>query len=60
MDIHVSYSSWQLIHSDMSIEELATHLNFATSAGLSKFFKNHKGISPLKYRQFHKYTSPPF
>ena len=53
-------ASWQLIHSDMSIGELATHLNFATSAGLSKFFKNHKGISPLKYRQIHKYTFPPF
>ena len=47
-------ASRQLIHSDISIGELATYLNFATSAGLSKFFKNHKGISPLKYRQIHK------
>lgn len=47
-------ASWQLIHSDMSMVELASYLNFATSASLSKFFKTHKGISPLKYRQNHK------
>lgn len=47
-------ASRQLIHSDISIGELATYLNFATSASLSKFFKNHKGISPMKYRQIHK------
>ena len=46
-------ASRQLIHSDISIGELAIYLNFATSASLSKFFKNHKGISPLKYRQIH-------
>ena len=49
-------ASWQLIHSDMSMSELATYLNFATSASLSKFFKTHKGMSPLKYRQIHKRT----
>lgn len=47
-------ASWQLIHSDVSMSKLAAYLNFATSASLSKFFKNHKGISPLKYRQIHK------
>ena len=50
----ITEASRQLIHSDMSMSELAAYLNFATSAGLSKFFKNHKGISPLKYRQIHK------
>ena len=50
----VTEASRQLIHSDMSMAELASYLNFATSAGLSKFFKTHKGISPLKYRQLHK------
>lgn len=52
----VTEASRQLIHSDKSMAELASYLNFATSAGLSKFFKNHKGISPLKYRQLHKRT----
>ena len=52
----ITEASWQLIHSNMSMEELAYHLNFATSASLSKFFKNHKGISPLKYRQINKRT----
>lgn len=50
----ITEASRQLIHSDMSMAELAAYLNFATSASLSKFFKNHKGISPLKYRQTHK------
>lgn len=49
-------ASRQLIHSDMSMSELAYYLNFATSAGISKFFKAHKGVSPLKYRQLHKKT----
>ena len=49
----ITEASRQLIHSDMSIAELASYLNFATSSGLSKFFKIHKGISPLKYRQIH-------
>ena len=47
-------ASWQLIHSDMSMEELAAYLNFATSASFSKFFKIHKGVSPLKYKLLHK------
>lgn len=47
-------ASWQLIHTDMTMSELAAYLNFASSASLSKFFKTHKGISPLKYRQLHK------
>ena len=50
----ITGASRQLIHSDVSMTELASYLNFATSAGLSKFFKHHKGISPLKYRQLHK------
>lgn len=49
-------ASRQLIHSDITMAELASYLNFATSASFSKFFKNHKGISPLKYRQTHKIT----
>ena len=50
----ITEASRQLIHSDMTMSELASYLNFATSASLSKFFKNHKGISPLKYRQMNK------
>ena len=50
----ITEASRQLIHSDMSIEELAAYMNFATSASLSKFFKAHKGVSPLKYKQLHK------
>ena len=47
-------ASRQLIHSDMSMSKLAAYLNFANSASLSKFFKNHKGVSPLRYKQLHK------
>lgn len=50
----ITEAAWQLIHTQMSMSELASYLNFATSASLSKFFKTHKGISPLKYRHFHK------
>ena len=50
----VTEASRKLIQSDMSMAELAAYLNFATSASLSKFFKKHKGISPLQYRKIHK------
>ena len=50
----ITEASRQLIHSDMTMSELAAYLNFASSASLSKFFKTHKGISPLKYKQQHK------
>lgn len=49
----VTEASWKLIHSQMSMAEIATYLNFASSASLCKFFKTQKGISPLKYRQLH-------
>lgn len=50
----ITEASRKLIHSDITMAELASYLNFASSASLSKFFKNHKGISPLKFRQLHK------
>ena len=50
----ITEAAWQLIHTELSMADLATYLNFATSASLSKFFKSHKGFSPLKYRLLHK------
>lgn len=44
-------SCWRLASTDMQINEIADILNFADVASFSKFFKRHKGISPLNYRQ---------
>ena len=50
-------ASWLLANSDKSMAQITEHLNFATQAGFSKFFKTSKGLSPLKYRQRYQVKS---
>ncbi|MGN0033641.1 MAG: helix-turn-helix domain-containing protein [Candidatus Limimorpha sp.] len=40
-----------LRHSDLSIKEIADHLNFANQSFFYKYFKAHTGITPNSYRQ---------
>jgi AraC family transcriptional regulator, transcriptional activator of pobA len=39
-----------LVHSNFSITEIATRLNFPDQSYFAKFFKRETGISPLQYR----------
>ena len=39
-----------LSHSDMTIGEIATHLNFSDQSALTNFFKQRSGMTPLAYR----------
>jgi len=39
-----------LIHTNLSVTEIATRLNFPDQSYFAKFFKRETGISPLKYR----------
>lgn len=43
-----------LIHSDISIAEVAEMLGYATVSHFIKQFKNYKDISPLSYRKKHR------
>lgn len=40
-----------LIHSDLSVEEIALQIGFSNASYFSKVFKKHKGVSPLKFRK---------
>jgi AraC-like DNA-binding protein len=40
-----------LVHSDLSIEEIALQIGFSNASYFSKVFKKQKGISPLKFRK---------
>jgi len=39
-----------LVHTNLSITEIATRLNFADQSYFAKFFKREVGVSPLQYR----------
>jgi len=40
-----------LKYSDMSIQEIAYHLNFSTQSFFGKYFKQHTGTSPSRYKR---------
>jgi len=40
-----------LLHSDMSVSEIAYHLNFPNPSFFSKYFKNIVGINPSEFRK---------
>lgn len=40
-----------LRHSDLSISEIADHLDFSDHSHFTTFFKKHKGVTPLQYRK---------
>lgn len=39
-----------LVHTNLSVTEIANHLNFSDQSYFAKFFKRETGISPLRYR----------
>ena len=39
-----------LRHSDMTIKEIASNLNFPSQSFFFRFFKNHTGLTPTQYR----------
>jgi AraC-like DNA-binding protein len=39
-----------LRYTDLSIAEISYQLDFADPSHLTKFFKNHVGITPIQYR----------
>lgn len=39
-----------LVHTNLSITEIATRLNFSDQSYFTKFFKRETGLSPLQYR----------
>ena len=43
-------ASWMLKSTNQNIAEISERLNFADQASFCKFFKRHKGLSPLQYR----------
>ena len=40
-----------LKYSGMSIQEIAYHLNFSTQSFFGKYFKQHTGTSPSRYKR---------
>ena len=50
----VEKSTDLLLHTDMSMEEIANRVGFSSSSYFSKIFKSVHGISPLNYRKLYK------
>ena len=40
-----------LTHSKLSVQEIATTLNFSDQSSFGKFFKRKAGISPVDFRK---------
>ncbi|MDH6303597.1 YesN/AraC family two-component response regulator [Parabacteroides sp. PF5-5] len=54
-DYLVSYDAqWMLLHSMMSIKEIAKKLGFSNGSVFYSFFRRMKGISPTEYRKGHR------
>ncbi len=39
-----------LVHTNLSVTEIAAHLNFTDQSYFAKFFKRETGVSPIQYR----------
>ena len=39
-----------LTQTDMTMGEIANHLNFSDQSAMTNFFKQHSGMTPLAYR----------
>lgn len=46
----IKEAEYLLVYTQMSIYAIATNLNFQDASQFSRFFKQHKGISPKNYR----------
>lgn len=43
-----------LVHTDLSVKELASRTGFAEPTNLVKFFRLHAGMTPLAFRELHR------
>ncbi len=50
-NITMTFSRQYLKCSDMSIKEIAHHLNFPDQSTFGRYFKHHEGCSPLEFRE---------
>lgn len=46
----INEAEYLLVYTQMSIYAIATNLNFQDASQFSRFFKQHKGLSPKNYR----------
>lgn len=44
----------QLVHTDLTISQIASDLDFPSDSFLSKFFRRHVGMSPMEFRKAYK------
>lgn len=49
-DAVIMEAKTMLKFSEMSIQEIAYHLNFSTQSFFGKYFKQHTGVSPSRYK----------
>lgn len=50
----VHEAEYLLVYSDLSVKEISHVLNFENPSHFGRFFKKHKGITPLKFRSLNK------
>lgn len=53
MKQRINHSKNLLLHSNMSISEIAQNCGFCTSSQFSSIFKSHEGLTPTTYRNLH-------
>lgn len=53
-DIRIEKASDYLIHTDLSLNDIASLLGFVDSSHISKHFQSNVGITPMEYRKFYR------